>query len=403
MNRVDDQPCNDNLKILFSSPSVSRLYTGVYEVQRNLAKEFSKKAIDVCIHGLRDEYTSEDINSWAPVLPNVHDVIGPKSVGYSQSYLPALRKSDASVGHIHALWSYTSYALYRWSVECDKPYLFSVNGYLDDWALANSGFKKKIALKLGFRSVLENADCIQVNSHRELAAVRSLGLKNPICMISNGVVLPDLEVKTSPPWPLESGDDERVLLYLGRIDKKKGVDLLLQAWNLVNRRGHADGWQLLLVGFNVHQTEYEKQIKDFIQEESLSAKVTCLVGQYGEQMEACYRACTAFILPSFSEGASIAVLNAWAFAKPVVVTDECGFPNATESGCAVRIEPSVASIISGIEICIEMSDSEREAMGSKGLQLVTQKYSWSVVAKQIYEVYQWMCFSDQAKPDSFID
>tara|TARA_B100000795_G_C22610075_1_gene364743 strand:- start:5 stop:673 length:669 start_codon:yes stop_codon:yes gene_type:complete len=222
-------------------------------------------------------------------------------------------------------------------------------------------------------------------------------------MISNGVVLPDLEVKTSPPWPLESGDDERVLLYLGRIDKKKGVDLLLQAWNLVNRRGHADGWQLLLVGFNVHQTEYEKQIKDFIQEESLSAKVTCLVGQYGEQMEACYRACTAFILPSFSEGASIAVLNAWAFAKPVVVTDECGFPNATESGCAVRIEPSVASIISGIEICIEMSDSEREAMGSKGLQLVTQKYSWSVVAKQIYEVYQWMCFSDQAKPDSFID
>ncbi len=403
MKSLDDQTYNNKLKILFSSPSVSRLYTGVYEVQRNLAQEFSKNGIDLCIHGLRDIYTFEDLNSWAPVSPNIHEVMGPKSIGYSRNYLPDLLKSDAVVGHIHALWSYTSYALYRWSLESNNPYLFTVNGYLDPWALANSGLKKKIALKLGFRSVLENASCIQVNSHQELAYVRALGLQNPACLISNGVVLPDLEVKMPAPWLPTIGEDKKILLYLGRIDKKKGVDLLLQAWSVIASKGDNANWHLVLVGFSSHESKYEKQIKNFIQQELLSDHVTCLSGQYGEKMEACYRNCSAFILPSFSEGASIAVLNAWAFAKPVIITDECGLPNNTESGCAVRIEPSIESISSGISLFFEMTDHERETMGNKGLALVTQKYSWSVVAKQIYKVYQWMFSSDYDKPDTVLD
>ena len=403
MNIHIDQPYNTKLKVLFCSPSVSRLYTGVYDVQRNLALEFNRNGIDLSIHGLRDKYTLKDASSWKPVCPYVHDIVGPKSIGYSPSYMSGLLASNASVGHVHALWSLTSHALYRWSIKTNKPYLFTANGYLDPWALSSSGFKKKIALKIGFGSVLENAACIQVNSERELLAVKDLGLKNPICVISNGVIIPDLKAKRLAPWSQPITADKKILLYLGRIDNKKGVDLLLTAWSSIVAKGNASDWHLVLVGFNSHETDYEKQIKAAVQAASLNNHVTCLKGQYGEKMSACYQNCSAFISPSFSEGASIAVLSAWAFAKPAIITDECGFPEAQGLGCAVRIEPTIPSIAFGINKCLEMTTEDRHKMGNAGLKLVVQNYSWSVISEKVYSVYKWICSKDHKKPDSIIN
>ena len=283
-----------------------------------------------------------------------------------------------------------------------RGYLFSANGYLDPWALSNSGLKKNIAMRLGFRSVLENASCIQVNSSLELDSVRLLGLKNPTCMISNGVNLPDLDQNQDAPWICESSE-RKVLLYIGRIDKKKGVDLLLKAWELIVKSRKNKDWHLVIVGFKNDNSKQEELLKSFIKENGLKNDVTCLEGQYGKNMEACYRNCDAFILPSFSEGASIAVLNAWAFSKPVLVTDECGFPDAAINGCALKIEPTISSIKLGIVSCIEMNQDERKSMGKKGLNLVTKKYSWTVVAKEISKVYRWILSNDHDRPDSLIN
>ncbi len=391
------------LKVVFSLPSVSRLYTGVYEVSRNLALELSKSDldVDVDVHGLIDAYTESDLGSWIPVVPNVHRILGPQSIGYSRTYFDSLVASNASVGHIHALWSYTSYVLYRWSHKTHKSYLLSANGYLDPWALGNSRFKKNIAFQLGFRSVLSNAGCIQVNSSLELDSVRSLGLNNPMCLISNGVDLPDLDLQQDAPWP-SSIQGRKVLLFLGRIDNKKGVKLLLQAWKSLVEKGETKEWHLVLVGFSNDDSKYEVSVKAFVATNRLKGHVTCLNGKYGKDMEACYRNCDAFILPSSSEGASIAVLNAWAFSKPVIATDECGFPDAAVSGCAVRIEATRNSVEYGILSCLEMSEDERSTMGHNGLQLVAQKYSWPVIAKEVFKVYQWIISKDAPPPDSLV-
>ena len=395
--KVDKQ-----IKVVFSTPSVSRLYTGVYEVSRNLARELHQLDVAVDVQGLIDAYTKDDLPSWIPVTPNAHRVLGPRSVGYSPTYMDALIESDASLGHIHALWSYTSYALYRWSQMTEKGYLLSANGYLDPWAIANSGFKKNIAFKMGFRSVLNNASCIQVNSVLEYESVRKLGLKNPTCLISNGVTLPDLALSQARPWSsIKQG--RKVLLFLGRIDKKKGVDLLLQAWRSIVRRGENKDWHLVFVGFKNDGSKYEESVKSYIEENRLENTVACLEGKYGKDMEACYRNCDAFVLPSFSEGASIAVLSAWAFSKPVIATDECGFPDAALIGCAIKIESTMNSVQLGIAKCIEMNECERSAMGQKGLRLVTEKYSWEVVAKEITNVYKWIISKDHDRPDSMLD
>ena len=72
---------------------------------------------------------------------------------------------------------------------------------------------------------------------------------------------------------------------------------------------------------------------------SCDASVVFLGPQFGAEKSECYRACDAFILPSLSEGLPMTVLEAWSYAKPVLMTAECNLPEGFAAGAAVRIGP----------------------------------------------------------------
>ena len=74
MNSYIDPRYKTGLKVLLCSPSILRLYTGLYDVQRNLALGSNRNRTDLCIYGLRDRYTLKDANLWKPVSPYVHDI-----------------------------------------------------------------------------------------------------------------------------------------------------------------------------------------------------------------------------------------------------------------------------------------------------------------------------------------
>lgn len=382
---------SEKLKVLYATPSVSRLFTGVYEVEKNIALQLTKLQIDIEVHGMIDQYTNQDLPNWLPLKPFLYEAISPKSLGYHPTYLKNLLSSNAHVGHIHSLWSYTSYALYKWAKAKKKPYLFTVNGYLYDSALKHSGLKKKIAFNLGFDKVISQADCIQVNTVAEYNAVRKLGFKNPICIISNGVNLPDLPFDGSPPWkdnPYTSG--KKILLYLSRIHPQKGVDLLIDAWKTLSLKTQLQDWHLVVVGFSEGNSAFESQLQKAVKDNNLTDSITLLPGQYDKMMQACYANCTGFILPSFNEGASIAALNALAFSKPAVITSGCNLSESYAREAAIQIETAPESIGTGILELINMSNSERKEMGLKGRALVEEKYSWKSVSLKVLEIYRWL-------------
>jgi glycosyltransferase involved in cell wall biosynthesis len=116
---------------------------------------------------------------------------------------------------------------------------------------------------------------------------------------------------------------------------------------------------------------------------------------FGEEKEALLRSADAFVLPSFSEGLPMSVLEAWAYGLPVVMTPECNLPEGFASRAAVEIRSGAGSFQTsdfsfqqGLRTLLEMSDHERAVMGMRGRRLVEEKFTWQKVAAQMLGLYE---------------
>jgi poly(glycerol-phosphate) alpha-glucosyltransferase len=274
---------------------------------------------------------------------------------------------------------------------------------LEPWAVSNSKWKKTLAGMFYENEMLHGAACLQANTRKEYADLRSYGLKNPVCVIPNGVhpVEPGISLEEKPVG------SRRVLLFLGRIHPKKGLVNALKAWaNLRKSPGH-DVWQFVIAGWDQrgHETalkmlcldlglsQEECPLPSFLRRSSAynqQADVVFVGPAFGKEKEALLGQADAFILPSFSEGLPMAVLEAWAHALPVVMTDHCNLPEGFSRAAAIRIGTEIASLCEGLRELREMPDRMRGIMGRQGRTLVMEKFTWPRVAAQMKEVYEWV-------------
>jgi len=96
-----------------------------------------------------------------------------------------------------------------------------------------------------------------------------------------------------------------------------------------------ENWVLAIAGWD--QVGYEGELKNMTSDYGLMSGVRFLGPLFGQEKDATYHACDAFILPSLSEGLPMTVLEAWAYAKPVLMTPECNLPEGFAAGAAVQI------------------------------------------------------------------
>jgi len=221
----------------------------------------------------------------------------------------------------------------------------------------------------------------------------------------------------------------KVLLYLGRIHPKKGLVNLLRAWAEIRKaesgKRKAEEWVLAIAGWDKggHEDELKRlateleipwadvrgkaeKLKTEIrkgesaqsQERETNFRISefqhvsvLFVGpQFNEDKVACYRNCDAFILPSFSEGLPMVILEAWAHGKPVLMTPECNLPEGFAANAAIRIEPSTGSIAEGLEELFRLSSSDLSSLGSNGRKLVRERFTWDIVGSQLRNVSAWL-------------
>ena len=146
-----------------------------------------------------------------------------------------MKNSKGVLFHGHGIWLLPVHFMSKIARKLDIPYVITPRGMLEPWSLSQSSLRKKIALKFFQYKDLANSACIHATAPMEVASIRSLGFKNPIAMIPNGVNISEFSVKV----PLKS-TMPRKILFLSRIHVKKGIENLLEAWQLIplkNRRG----------------------------------------------------------------------------------------------------------------------------------------------------------------------
>lgn len=389
------------MNIAFVSSSISRSGGGVSEVKRRLAQNLAALPdVQIEVVGLEDEYATTDFQLWQPFKPQLHKVTGPGAIGFSTGLLSALKKSDADLIHLHGLWQYPSFAAAR----SGKPYLTTIHGMLDRWAVNNSKIKKQIASFLYERAALQKANCLQAFTRQELQDIRNFGLKNPVCIIPNGVDLPGSlsQLKAQDPvWKGVVEPGKKVMLYLGRIHPKKGLVNLIHAWKKLQEQGknNARDWALVIAGWN--QGNFEQELKDLTETSGLTGSIHFLGPQFGVQKELVFAHAHGFILPSFSEGLPMAVLEAWSYSLPVIMTPQCNLPEGFDKGAAICIQPAVDSIFEALYLFTSEQPIYQEKMGAAGFQLVAERFSWQSIAAQIHQVYGWL-LGQQEQPKELI-
>jgi glycosyltransferase involved in cell wall biosynthesis len=377
------------MKVGFLVSSVSREAGGLFQSVRGLAKAVISDTVKVSVFGIADPNTALDVLKWQPLSVRTFEPQF-RAWGYSSQLVPALLAADLDIVSTHGLWKYSSVASRRWHSRTGRPYIVHPHGMLERWALQNSKWKKRIAALLYEDRHLRSAACLRALCEAEAQSIRAYGLRNPVCIIPNGVDLPELTessaLKAGSSVLQKFAQGRKILLYLGRLHPKKNVTNLVRAWKqmLDSRPSIAKSWILAIAGWGA--SACQQKLKDL----AAVPSIVFVGAQFGAEKEASYRACDAFILPSLSEGLPMTVLEAWAHAKAVLMTPECNVPEGFAAGAALQIGTSPEEIAAGLKQLLEMTDDDRRAMGARGRTLVATKFSWPRIGEQMQSVYDWV-------------
>jgi poly(glycerol-phosphate) alpha-glucosyltransferase len=371
---------------------------GIPPVIRALGAEYRKRHLDCVVAGLADP------SGAPPAFPVEWPVVsgrisGPAAFGYSPELRSELsaRVARNSVVHVHGLWMYPGVVGRVLSETAGAVRVVSPHGMLEPWALRNSRWKKRLAGWVFENRNLRTADCLHALCQPEADNMRRYGLRNPIAVIPNGAdtsAFQDLPGRGVLEARFPALRGSRWILFLSRIHPKKGLPHLLRAWASVQHSQlstfnsqHSD-WLLVIAGPD--ELGHEAEMKGLARELGLEKSVLFTGPLEGAEKLAALGGAELFVLPSFSEGFSMAVLEAAAAGLPVLLTPQCNFPELASVGGAIEVSPDTDSCAAGLQELLKLSDTQREQMGDNARKLVEASYSWSKVADQMLAVYRWL-------------
>ncbi len=303
----------------------------------------------------------------------------------------------ADVVHFHGIWQGHTRLGARVARASNVPYLIAAHGMLDPWALRHKAIKKKVYTALVEGRNVRGASCLHALSRPEVGHLRAVAPRTPVALIPNGVDLAPFD-DLPPRSELEAMHPELVgktlVLFYGRLHAKKGLDLLISA--LAKLRADHPRVHLLLVG-----NDDGALAPTLAQAEAsgVEDRITVLGHASGELARQVWGAADLFALPSYSEGFSMAILEALAARVPVLATTACHFAELAQAEAGVIVEPTEEGVTLGLRNLFERSEADRATLAGNGRKLVEARYTWDGVAAQLAEVYDWV-IGNGPKPQS---
>lgn len=283
--------------------------------------------------------------------------------------------------HQHGIWLRCSHDSARFANKRNIPLVVAPRGMLEPWAMNNRKWKKRLAWGLYQRQDLNCVTAFHATALSEADSIRRLGFKQPIAVIPNGIVLPDSPL---PDRTVNSDLTNRTVLFLSRINPKKGLLMLLDAWKMTA----PVGWCLRIAGNDDsnHLADVEKRIFEL----DLQGQVEVVGPLFGDAKKAAYRNADLFVLPSYSENFGIVIAEALGFGVPVLATTGCPWRDLEVEKCGWWVKPTVSGISEGLREAFNSDAKSLVKMGVRGRMLVENKYQWPGIVQRMIEFYSWL-------------
>lgn len=310
----------------------------------------------------------------------------PYEFGFSPGLWRALQREvpRADLVTIHSLNLFPQYAAFTVATRAKVPYVVTPHGALDPWLAQNSPLLKKANNRLWQRRMLANAAAIHFTTDEEAQLAGELVASTPRLTIPNGVDFNRFAQPVSgKPFRARhlGGYDGPVVMFLGRIAKKKGIDLLIRGF----ARATAErDYRLVIAGPD--DESLTQELADLARELNLTERVHFPGAVYGEDQLTALAATDIWALTSHTENFGNAVIEAMAAGCPVLISTQVNLASRVAQARAGAVtDPSVNSIAAAIRSLLDRPE-RRTSMASRGRDFA-RTLDWSVVAPRLLAAF----------------
>jgi len=401
------------MRILQIIPSISLVYGGPSQMVLGLSAALASQGIDVTIITTNSNgdigQLPLDVPLNQPIKQNGYQIIyfrcSPwRRYKFSVSLLQWLNANarQFDLAHIHAIFSPVTTLAATIARGHNLPYIIRPCGMLDP-----ADLQKKRQLKQIYAALLESpnlagAAAIHFTSKEEARISERFGLeitgKMPVPQdfgvqnstgkmpVPQDLIIP-LGVTTAGSFAKRLRESQvPIVLFMSRIEPKKGLDLLIPALESILESGIE--FQFILAGSNPQDADYEAGIKVKIQHSSL-AKYTTITGFVsGDRKNELLTNADLFVLPSYYENFGIAVAEAMAAGVPVAISDRVHISEDIRQAEAGWVGPlEVDAIADSIKSAL-LDPQERQRRGLNAKEYAKKHYNWEAIAQQTIDAYQ---------------
>jgi len=295
----------------------------------------------------------------------------------------ALKKAaaDADLIHVHGLWNMTSWAGVSAARAAGKPYIVSPRGMLQPEARQRHREMKSLAYWGIERANLRGATLLHATSVLEGPALTPYG--PPVFLIPNGVAARHASPEAVAALRERTGlrDGEEVITFLGRLHPIKRLDLLAEAFAIVQHaRPNA---RLFIAGPD--EGGYKQRVEPVF---APVAGATRWLGSVDDDESAALLASSDVLVQcSDSESFGMSVAEAMAAGKPVVVTRTCPWSEVEAQAAGFWVAQTADAIAAGLNAVLS-NDAAAQDMGRRGRAFIASRYSWPHTAAALINEYE---------------
>jgi poly(glycerol-phosphate) alpha-glucosyltransferase len=291
-------------------------------------------------------------------------------------------KDSIALVHFHLIWFYDKNIIAKALRKSGVPFIITTHGtYSTRHAYTGKRLLAKWFYELGY---LNLATEVHALSREEGTGLQRYGYRGRSFVVPNGIELGEIPSKrrndffASKPYR-----DKLKLIWIGVLREDKNLRALIGAVALLPA-AIRDQLVCILIG-----PDYKGNSKKFLilAQELGCAKNFDLVGPlYDQQKYDAIESADIYVLPSFTEGVSLAMLDAMACAKPCLITTGCGFNYFIKDDFFILCEPYARDIASGIQEAVQRR-SDWPQMGRRGRLAIEHRFNWSSIAQVMVANY----------------